>query len=450
MSKQTTEFNCSHCGYRPPKWIGCCPECSQWGSITEITHYVASTKQQRSGTSISLTPLKNVSMQQQKRMTSTIAEWDRVLGGGIMPGSFLILTGDPGIGKSTLLLQIANHLAINYTVFYFSSEESLEQVRLRAERLSCFNDNLLCSDEAQLESIIATCEEKKPDIVIIDSIQNCYSANSQIIPGSIGQLREAGFRLMRLAKECNIAIILTGHITKEGTIAGPKMLEHMVDGVFYLQGEDRWQTRVLRSVKNRFGALGELGFFEMQEHGMHEVPDINNQLLQEASFSPGSILISSIEGSRPFLIELQALLVPTKFGMPQRVISGINPKQVVLMAAIIEKYLHIKLSGQDIFFKVSGGFTIKDSAADLGITLALLSSYFQQPLPQKSIALGEISLTGHIKPINQIDMHIREAKKFGIEQLLLAKNQKIDKTSSPKKLFSSVYQLLELFKETSQ
>jgi DNA repair protein RadA/Sms len=450
MAKQSTEFNCSQCGYRPPKWVGCCPECSEWGSITEIKPHTTSTKQQRSGQALSLTSLNNVSIQHQKRMTTDIAEWDRVLGGGIMPGSFLILTGDPGIGKSTLLLQIANNLASNHHVFYFSSEESLEQVKLRADRLSCFSDKLLCSDEAQLESIIGTSEEKKPDIIIIDSIQNCYSANSQIIPGSIGQLREAGFKFMRLAKGCNIAVILTGHITKEGAIAGPKMLEHMVDGVFYLQGEDRWQTRVLRSVKNRFGPLGELGFFEMQETGMQELPDINHQLLQEASFSPGSVLISSIEGSRPFLIELQALLVPTKFGMPQRVISGINPKQVVLMAAIIEKYLHIKLSGQDIFFKVSGGFTIKDSAADLGIILALLSSYFQQPLPQKSIALGEVNLTGRIKPINQIDMHIREAKKFGIEQLLVAQQQKIDKTSAQVKRFNSVYQLLELFDEAPQ
>lgn len=445
MAKQSITYNCSNCGYRPPKWIGCCPECDQWGSVTEIKHSVATrTGATRVGTA-SLRRLDTISMQAQKRMPSNIAEWDRVLGGGIMPGSFLILTGDPGIGKSTLILQIAHKLAAQYHVLYFSSEESLEQVRLRAERLNCLDENLLCSDEAQLEAIIEVSEEKKPDIIIIDSIQNCYSANTQVIPGSIGQLREAGFKLMRLAKECNIAVLLTGHITKEGTIAGPKMLEHMVDGVFYLQGEDRWQTRVLRSVKNRFGALGELGFFEMQEHGLQEVPDINQHLLNEASASPGSTLISYIEGSRPFLLELQALLVPSKFGMPQRVISGIDPKQVILIAAIIEKYLHIKLSAHDIFFKVSGGFKIKDSAADLGIALALLSSYFQQPLPEKSIALGELSLTGRVKPINQIGMHLREAEKFGITQLLLAQNQKIGKPKTPTKTFNSVYQLLELF-----
>jgi DNA repair protein RadA/Sms len=449
MAKQSTHFNCSHCGYRPPKWVGCCPECSQWGSITEVQPSISSKNFKAAHKETSIIPLNTVSTQTQTRMKSTIQEWDRVIGGGIMPGAFLILTGDPGIGKSTLLLQIANDLAAHYKVLYFSSEESLEQVRLRAERLSCLHENLLCSDQAQLEAIIATAEEHKPQVLVIDSIQNCYSADTQVIPGSIGQLRESGFRLMRLAKENNIAIILTGHITKEGNIAGPKMLEHMVDGVFYLQGEDRWQTRVLRSVKNRFGPLGELGFFEMQEHGLQEVPDINQHLLNEATYSPGSVLISSMEGSRPFLLELQALLVPTKFGMPQRVISGIDQKQVILIAAIIEKYLHIKLSAQDIFFKVSGGFKIKDSAADLGIALALLSSYFQQPLPEKSIALGELSLTGQVKPINQIGIHIREAEKFGIKQLLLAHNQKFEKTVPQIKQFKSVYQLLELFDHTS-
>jgi DNA repair protein RadA/Sms len=449
MARQSIEFNCSNCGYRPPKWVGCCPECSQWGSIIETKPSII-TKKSFSIKETAVRSLQTVAIQTKERMKSGIAEWDRVLGGGIMPGSFLILTGDPGIGKSTLLLQIANQLASLYSVLYFSSEESLEQVRLRAERLECLHENLLCSDQAQLEAIIATTEQHNPRIVIIDSIQNCYSADMSVIPGSIGQLREAGFRLMRLAKENNIAVILTGHITKEGTIAGPKMLEHMVDGVFYLQGEDRWQTRILRSVKNRFGPLGELGFFEMHERGLQEVPDVNQHLLNEVTTTPGSALISSVEGTRPFLLELQALLVPSKFGMPQRIISGIDPKQVILIAAILEKYLHIKLSTHDIFFKVSGGFKIKDSAADLGIALSLLSSYFQQPLPEKSIALGEINLTGRIKPINQIGIHLREAQKFGIQQLLLAKNQRLDNNAVHSIGFQSVYQLLQIFDKIHQ
>jgi DNA repair protein RadA/Sms len=448
MAKQKIEFNCASCGYRPPKWVGCCPSCNEWGSISELQPSLSTKSGIFSATPTNVTPLALVKPYQHERMLSGIGEWDRVLGGGIMAGSFIILTGDPGIGKSTLLLQVVHALAARHKVMYISSEESLEQVRLRAQRLNCLEHDFLCSDQAQLESIITLSEEHKPDILVIDSIQNCFSQASQVIPGSVGQLRESAFKCMRLAKEHNIAIILTGHITKEGTMAGPKLLEHMVDGVFYLQGEDRWQTRILRSVKNRFGAIGELGFFEMEEHGLQEVPNINQQLLNEASYSPGSALISYIEGSRPLLVELQALAVPSKFGMPQRVISGIDPKQVILMAAIIEKYLHIKLNTYDIFFKVSGGFKLQDSGIDLGITLALLSSYFQKPLPEKSIALGEINLTGQIKPINHIHIHLQEAQKFGINQLLLAYNQRLEKKFCTEKRFSSVYQLLELFGET--
>jgi len=378
-------------------------------------------------------------------MLSGIGEWDRVLGGGIMPNSLLILTGDPGIGKSTLLLQVAAQLACTYTVFYFSSEESLQQVQGRAARIGCTESNLLFSDQADLASIIQIVQEQKPDLVIIDSIQNCYTDKTQTIPGSIGQLRESAFHLMRLAKENDIAIIVSGHITKDGNMAGPKTLEHMVDGVFYLQGEDRWQTRVLRSVKNRFGTINELGFFEMQEHGLEQVPNINQHLLSELSHSPGSALVSFIEGSRPLLLELQALTIASKLGIPQRVISGIDHKQVVLIAAILEKYLQVRFSAHDIFFKVGGGFKIKGSSADMGIALALLSSYFQQPVPEKSIALGEISLTGQIKPINQMNTYVREAEKFGIAQLLIAQNQKVEKTSCTVKHFGSVYELLRLF-----
>ena len=444
--KQKIEFHCTNCDYRPPKWLGCCPECQEWGSITEKQpEKYASAALVAKGTT--LTSLAAVVTTAHERMLSGIHEWDRVMGGGIMPGSLLILTGDPGIGKSTLLLQVAHHLAMHYTVFYFSSEESLEQVSQRAERLHCKETKLLFSDQGNLESILAIAEQQKPHVVIIDSIQNCYTSASQTIPGTVGQLREAAFHVMRLAKEHTISVILTGHITKEGTMAGPKLLEHMVDAVFYLQGEDRWQTRVLRSVKNRFGGINELGFFEMKEHGLQEVANINQQLLNEASYAPGSMLISYIEGSKPLLIELQALIIASKFGMPQRVISGIDQKQVIIIAAILEKYLQIRFSAHDIFFKISGGFKIKEHGIDLGIALALLSSYFQKPLPEKSIALGEISLTGQIKPINQISVHALEAQKFGIATLFVAKNQKLEKTTSRIVKFGSVYELLSLFSE---
>lgn len=445
MSRQKTAFSCTNCTYQTIKWIGCCPECKEWNSFTEITVGPLGTKKQAARENIRLVQLNTVETKERERLKSGIKEWDRVVGGGIMPSSLIILTGDPGIGKSTLLLQICNELAKEYMVYYFSTEESLGQVKQRAQRLQCTHDKLLFSDQSNLESIIQIAQEHRPDILIIDSIQNCYLADTQAIPGSIGQLRESAFHLMRLAKEHDISIIISGHITKEGTMAGPKTLEHMVDAVFYLQGEDRWQTRVLRSVKNRFGTINELGFFQMDEHGLQEVPNINQQLIAEISYSPGSVLVSFIEGSRPILLELQALTIESKLAIPQRVVSGVDHKQVVLIAAILQKYLHIKLSVHDIFFKVSGGFKIKSSCADLGIALALLSSYFQQPLPEKSIALGEISLTGQIKPINQIGMHIHEAEKFGIEQIFVAKNQQIERANSTVKRFTNVYELLKLF-----
>jgi len=445
MSKTKLSYQCKNCNYNAIKWLGCCPKCQQWETFEEVQPTQSAFTKKTKQVENSLVNLNSVTTKHKTRMMSGISEWDRVVGNGIMPSSLLILTGDPGIGKSTLLLQISNNLAQNYTVFYFSSEESLQQVKNRAERLECINKNLLFSDQADLQAIVQIAQQKKPDLLIIDSIQNCYTSDSKSIPGSISQLRESAFLLMRLAKENDIATIVSGHITKEGNIAGPKTLEHMVDGVFYLQGEDRWQTRVLRSVKNRFGTINELGFFQMEQNGLQEVPNINKHLIEQVSHSPGSALVSFIEGSRPLLLELQALTIVSKLPMPQRIISGIDHKQVVLIAAILEKYLKIKLSTHDIFFKVGGGFKIKGSSSDLGIALALLSSYFQQNLPPKSLALGEISLTGQIKPINQVTMHIKEAAKFGLEQIFVAHNQNLEKSSCSIKKFSNVYELLTLF-----
>lgn len=445
MSKSKSFFNCTNCDHKSVKWLGCCPECKEWNSFIEKQETDTVLKNNKTANSIKMTLLKDAIFETKKRIMSGYDEWDRVLGGGIMPGSFVILTGDPGIGKSTLLLQVANRLAKLQKVFYFSSEESLEQVKQRAQRVIPEESSLFFSNEGDLENIIATCLQERPDLIIIDSIQNCYVAQTQTIPGTIGQLREVGFRLMQLAKEENIAVVVTGHITKEGQIAGPKTLEHIVDAVFYFQGEDQWNIRVLRTVKNRFGPINEIGFFEMCHDGLKEISNINKQLLQDATYAPGSVLISCLEGSRPLLLELQALTIPSKFGVPQRVITGVDHKRVVLIAAILEKYLQVRLSSQDIFFKVSGGFTIKDSSADLGIALALLSSYFQQSLPPKSIALGEISLTGNVKPINHIAMHANEAQNFGIEQMFISGNQKIQKASFKIGQFTNVFELLKLF-----
>jgi DNA repair protein RadA/Sms len=441
MARKSSLYACTNCSYQTIKWLGCCPDCQIFDTIKLVPAQVAGL-----ALPAELSHLSSISLEPMKRMLTGIKEWDRVTGGGIVPGSFSILTGDPGIGKSTLLLHIAQQLAQRHKVFYFSSEESLEQVKSRAERLKVDAQKLLFSDDPHLETLLATCISQKPDVVIIDSIQNCYVSESPALSGSIGQLKEAAFKLMRMAKEHRIAVIASGHITKEGVMAGPKTLEHLVDAVFYLQGEDRWQTRVLRSVKNRFGTVSELGFFAMEEYGLKEMPNINEHLLEELSHSPGSVLISFIEGSRPLLIELQALALQSKYGIPQRVVSGIDHTQVVLIAAILEKYLHIKFSTHDIFFKISGSFKIKSASADLGIALALLSSYFQKPLPEKSLALGEVSLTGQIKAINQMAIHGAEAEKFGIQRLLLAQNQKVE-TSCQVVKFSHVYELVTLFSE---
>lgn len=446
MNKTKTSFTCSNCSYTTIKWMGCCPECKEWDSLTESsTNSNSATKMYAQTHTARLTSLDSIDTQELPRILSSIGEWDRVVGGGLVPGSLIVITGDPGIGKSTLLLQVAYEIAKTKRVFYFSTEESLQQLKGRAVRLKTTDNNLLFSDTAELTSIIATAQESKPDVLVIDSIQNCYINDANTLPGSVGQLREAAFQLMRLSKEHNITVIITGHITKEGIIAGPKTLEHMVDAVFYLQGEDRWQTRMLRAVKNRFGAINELGFFCMEQNGLQEVPNINAHLISEISHAPGSAIVSIMEGSRPILLELQALTNASKLAMPQRVVSGLDHKQVILIAAILEKYVKIKLSMQDIFFKVSGGFKIKGSESDLGTAFALLSSYFQEPLPEKSIALGEISLTGQIKPINNIGHLVKEAEKFGITTLLIAKNQTIEKTSCTVKRFHNVYELLSLF-----
>ncbi len=448
MAKQSNYFQCQNCEHQSPKWQGCCPECRKWNTLEEVFPSPAQPKSSGPIKTTKLQSLDEISTQEQARFVTNISEWDRVTGNGIVPGSFSIVTGDPGIGKSTLLLQVCSELAEKYKVFYFSTEESLSQVKLRFQRLKNQSSKLLFSTQATLEIIVETCKQEKPDIVIIDSIQNIYSSENFSLPGTITQLRETAFYLMKLAKDHNIAIIVTGHITKEGQMAGPKILEHIVDAVFYLQKEDKWQTRILRSEKNRFGSINEIGFFQMTHEGMIPVENINQHLIEDAKHTPGSVIISSLEGTRPLFLELQALCIQTQFSVAQRVATGIDHKQIVLIAAILEKYLHIKFSGCDIFFKLSGGIKIKDNSADLGIALTLLSSYFQKPVPAKTIALGEVSLTGQIKPIQNIDIHAKEAVKFGFDNLIIAHDQKLEtKGTKHVKRFKSVYDLLQLFPE---
>lgn len=441
MSKQKISFLCGACSYQTPKWLGKCPECEGWDTFSEMMPARAVSSATRVAT---LKTFDQLDTSHQQRYCSDIAEWDRVTGGGIVPGAFLMLTGDPGIGKSTLLLHVAHALSAVYRVIYFSSEESLEQIKQRAERIGCAQGKLLCSDHARLDDIIATVCAERPHIIFIDSLQNCSGTIEQL-PGSASQLREAAYKLMRLAKEENIAVIVSGHITKEGLMAGPKMLEHMVDAVFYLQGEDRWQTRILRANKNRFGAVNELGFFQMFEKGLIGMPSMAGQLFDDAAHSPGSVLLGHLEGTRPLILEIQALALPTRFGTPQRVISGIDPTQVTLIVAILEKYLKIKLGAYDIFVKVGGGLKVKGSSADLPLALALLSSYFSIALPKKSFACGELSLTGKVQPVSHAGLFASEVKTLGIGAFMCAQRQHVDLADSVLVRFGHVYELLKLF-----
>ncbi|MCK4499132.1 DNA repair protein RadA [Candidatus Babeliales bacterium] len=450
MPRPQSSYKCNNCSHESSKWLGCCPQCEAWNTFTEEKIIAAQSiglSQRVRASSAELFRIGTIRTEQKARLVSGIHEWDRVMGGGILSGSLILLAGDPGVGKSTLILQVANNLAKTKNVFYFSSEESLSQVKHRATRLGLANSNIQLSDCYKIENIAATLAEQKPDLVIIDSIQSCCLETQRgSMPGSISQLRESTFLLMHAAKQYNVAILVTGHITKDGNVAGPKLMEHMVDGVFYLQGEDRWQSRILRSVKNRFGTINEVGFFDMGEHGLEEISNINQRFLAEASFAPGSTLICSTEGSRPLILEAQALCIESKFGSPQRVITGIEHKRVVLIAAILEKYLHVKLSCSDIFFKVSGGVFVKESASDLGIALALLSTYFQKPLPLKSLALGELNLTGHIKPAARAQIMAKEASKFGIATILSAQDKSL-RGIAHLETFKNVYELLRLFPE---
>ncbi|MBP7854701.1 DNA repair protein RadA [Candidatus Babeliales bacterium] len=450
--KSQNYFECLQCSYQTLKWIGCCPECKAWNSFDQIS----TSTNTKEHTAAILDPdqhlhhIDEIISQDVQRIQTQNTEWDRVTGGGIVPGSFILISGDPGIGKSTLLLQICTQVSIQHDVIYFSSEESLAQVKLRFKRIKTTTpERLKFCDQNNVSTIIDICKEKKPALIIIDSIQSIINDEQTGLPGTISQLKESAFKLMRLAKEHNIAIIATGHITKEGTVAGPKLLEHMVDAVFYLQKEDQWQTRTLRSMKNRFGSVNEIGFFQMNDCGMQEIANINQHLLDQTTHTPGSTIVSSLEGTRPLFLELQALIVQAKFAIPQRIITGIDHKHVTIIAAILEKYLHIPLSKHDIFFKISGGIKIKDQTCDLGIALALLSGYFQQSTPTKTIALGEISLTGQIKPVYNINIHMKECKTFGFSNIIIAKNQILEKPDIHKiKRLSNVHELLLLFPAT--
>lgn len=422
--KTGTVFFCQECGYESSKWLGQCPGCRAWNSfVEEPVKVTAKGKRVTMGVREDSKPvaLSEIDLKEEDRLTTDIVELDRVLGGGIVAGSLTLVGGDPGIGKSTLLLQVCQRLAAKKVdVLYISGEESLRQIKLRAERIGAFDDHLKLLCETDLDVIDATVRNLKPQIVVIDSIQTMFRQEISAAPGSVSQVRESTAVLMQLAKVQGISIFIVGHVTKEGTVAGPRVLEHMVDTVLYFEGDRHASYRILRGVKNRFGATNEIGVFEMREAGLVEVANPSEYMLtgrpEEAS---GSVVVCSMEGTRPILSEIQALVCSTNFGIPRRQATGTDFNRMNLLMAVLEKRLGMQLAGCDAYVNIAGGMRILEPAIDLGIVLAIISSHRNLPLDPKMICFGEIGLSGEVRAVSMAKQRVMEAKKLGFTTCIL-------------------------------
>ncbi|MCJ7507777.1 MAG: DNA repair protein RadA [candidate division Zixibacteria bacterium] len=420
--KIKTIYICQVCGYKSPRWLGKCPECGTWDSLVE--EKIAPTKRwEEPGGQLEMPiPVTKITKDKEERIITGAREFDRVMGGGIVNGSVTLVGGDPGIGKSTLLLQISESIALkNKKVLYVSGEESAKQLKIRAERLGVLSDNLEVLAENNLHYILAILSQRIFDVVVIDSIQTSYTQELESAPGSVSQIRECAYQFINYAKTSGSSFFLIGHVTKEGAIAGPKILEHMVDTVLYFEGEKSHTYRLLRSVKNRFGSTNELGIFQMMEKGLVEVENPSRAFLSERrKDSPGSVVICSIEGTRPLLLELQALVTPSTFGMPQRVCSGVDYKRVSLLLAVLEKMGGVGLSKYDVFVNLAGGVRIEEPALDLGIITAIASSYRDMPIDPEAVVIGEVGLSGEIRTVDQRERRIKEAEKLGFKRCILS------------------------------
>ncbi len=416
-------FFCQNCGHEENKWLGQCPACKEWNTFVEekISVTTAKTAGAVRLNESKLATLSQVSMEKELRMTTQIQELDRVLGGGIVPGSLILVGGDPGIGKSTLLLQVCRNLSnIKKSVLYISGEESLKQIKMRAERLGDFSETLSLFCETNLETVRAVIEKNRPQIVIIDSIQTMYSEEVTSAPGSVSQVRESTNVFMQLAKGLGITIFIVGHVTKEGTVAGPRVLEHMVDTVLYFEGDRHASYRILRGVKNRFGSTNEIGVFEMRRDGLAEVANPSEFMLSgKPEDATGSVVACSMEGTRPILIEIQALVCQTNFGMPRRTAAGTDYNRVNLLMAVLEKRVGLPLSNCDAYVNIAGGIKMNEPAIDLGIVLAIVSSYKNRPIEEKTIVFGEVGLSGEVRAVSMPEQRVAEAKKLGFTTCIL-------------------------------
>lgn len=420
MGKTKTKFVCQNCGYETFKWMGKCPSCNEWNSFVEEI-YEKRDKANIIQRDVSVEKLIDVEIDEEDRIKTDMEELDRVLGGGIVKGSLILVGGDPGIGKSTLLIQVANHLSNKgLKILYVSGEESPKQVKMRAERLNLKSDELYILSETNLDIIRNVIEKILPNVLIIDSIQTVYNSEIASAPGSVSQVREATHVLMKIAKRNGIATFIVGHVTKEGSIAGPRVLEHMVDTVLYFEGEMYQSYRILRAVKNRFGSTNEIGMFEMRDIGLVEVKNPSEVLLSgRPENSSGTVVVPSMEGTRPMLVEIQSLVSATAFGMPRRTAMGIDYNRVVLMVAVLEKKIGYNMQNSDVYINIAGGLQTKEPAIDLGIITSIASSYRDIYVDPNTVIMGEVGLTGEVRRISFIDKRIYEASKLGFNRAII-------------------------------
>ncbi len=419
-AKKSVYF-CQNCGHEESKWLGQCPACKEWNTFVEEKVSPASAKAVKEQKDAQVVTLSGIEADEDDRMDTGIEELNRVLGGGIVKGSLVLVGGDPGIGKSTLLLQVCQRLsAAGRKLLYISGEESLKQIKLRANRMGEFTDNLYLLCETSLDIIRGIIEQQKPDMVVIDSIQTMYNEEVGSAPGSVSQVRESTNIFMQLAKGLSISIFIVGHVTKEGTVAGPRVLEHMVDTVLYFEGDRHASYRILRGVKNRFGSTNEIGVFEMRKEGLTEVKNPSEFMLSgKPEHASGSVVACAIEGTRPMLMEIQALVCKTNFGMPRRTAAGLDYNRVNLLMAVLEKRLGLPLSSYDAYVNIAGGIRLNEPAADLGIVLAIASSYKNRPIAEDVIVFGEVGLSGEVRAVSMPEQRVSEAKKLGFTTCIL-------------------------------
>ena len=421
MAKAKPLYVCTECGGQSPKWQGQCPHCGTWNTLVETIATPAPARFEGvAGTRSSITPLASVTPRASARVATGLEEFDRVLGGGLVPGGVILLGGDPGIGKSTLLLQAGAALGAAHRTLYVTGEESAEQIALRAQRLALVNAPIELLAEVQLEAIVAAINAASPEIVVIDSIQTLYTESLASAPGSVAQVRECAAQLTRLAKQRGVVVIFVGHVTKEGAIAGPRVLEHIVDTVLYFEGDPHSSFRLVRAIKNRFGAANELGVFAMTERGLKGVANPSALFLsQHADGVAGSAVVATLEGSRPLLVEVQALVDPVQGATARRLAVGLDPQRLALLLAVLHRHGGIETAGFDVFVNAVGGVRIAEPAADLAVTLAVYSSLKNKPLPKKALIFGEIGLAGEVRPVQRGQERIREAAKLGFETFLI-------------------------------